>query len=218
LTPFVLAILEFLLIVAIFIADDIGLIPLTKTGPLLVVAWLSLRLRGLRWRDVGFVRPPSWQRAIVIGTAAGLAMELLALFVTEPMFARLAGADPGLEEFRPLVGHLGLTLLLILASWALAAFGEEAFYRGYLMHRVAALAGGSRAAWVVALVIATATFGWAHAVGQGLTGALQEGFAGLLLGLLFLASGRTLMIPITAHGVSNTLAFVLIYFGKYPGV
>ena len=210
--------LEFLVVVAIFLADQAGLIPVTKTPVLLAVAWLSLRLRGLRWRSVGLVRPASWPRAIAVGTAAGIAMELLALFVTEPLFARLAGADPGLEEFRPLVGHLGLTLLLILASWVIAAFGEEAFYRGYLMHRVAALAGGSRASWVVALVVATAMFGWAHAVGQGLTGALQEGFAGLLLGLVFLASGRTLAIPIIAHGVSNTLAFVLIYFGKYPGV
>ena len=210
--------LEVLFVVAIFLADQAGLIPVTKTPVLLAVAWLSLRLRGLRWHSVGFVRPASWARAIAVGTAAGIAMELLALFVTEPLFARLAGADPGLEEFRPLVGDLGLTLVLILVSWAIAAFGEEAFFRGYLMHRVAALGGGSRAAWVVALVIATAMFGWAHAVGQGLTGALQEGFSGLLLGLLFLASGRTLAVPIIAHGVSNTLAFVLIYFGEYPGV
>ena len=213
-----LVILELLLIVAIFIADEAGLIPLTKTGPLLAVAWLSLRLRGLPWSGIGFVRPASWSRAIAVGTVAGSAMELLALFVTEPLFARLTGADPGLEEFRPLVGNLRLTLLLILVSWAIAAIGEEAFFRGYLMNRLAGLAGGSRASWVVALVIATAMFGAAHAVGQGLTGALQEGFAGLLLGLLFLASGRTLTIPIIAHGVANTVAFVLIYFGKYPGV
>jgi membrane protease YdiL (CAAX protease family) len=70
----------------------------------------------------------------------------------------------------------------------------------------------------VALVVATVMFGWAHFVGQGVTGALQEGFSGLLLGLLFLANGRTLTVPIVAHGVSNTLAFALIYLGKYPGV
>jgi len=97
--------LEFLVVVAIFLADQAGLIPVTKTPVLLAVAWLSLRLRGLRWRSVGLVRPASWPRAIAVGTAAGIAMELLALFVTEPLFARLAGADPGLEEFRPLVGH-----------------------------------------------------------------------------------------------------------------
>src|SRR5262245_32130414 len=213
-----LAVAEFLLIAAIFVADEAGLIPVTKTPVLLGVAWMSLRLRGKRWRDVGLVRPESWPRAIAIGTVAGLAIELLALFVTEPLFARLAGADPGLEEFRPLVGNLRLTLLLILVSWVIAACGEEAFYRGYLMHRTAAVAGGTRGAWMLALVITSVVFGWAHGVGQGITGALQEGFAGLLLGLLCLAAGRRLPVPIIAHGVSNTLAFALIYLGKYPGV
>jgi len=47
---------------------------------------------------------------------------------------------------------------------------------------------------------------------------LQEGFAGLLLGALYLISGRTLTVPIVAHGASNTLAFILIYFNRYPGV
>lgn len=40
----------------------------------------------------------------------------------------------------------------------------------------------------------------------------------IVAGLLFLASGRGLAVPIVAHGVSNTLAFVLIYFGRYPGL
>jgi membrane protease YdiL (CAAX protease family) len=124
------------------------------------------------------------------------------------------GADPGLEEFRPIVGNLQLALIFIALSWVLAAFGEEMVYRGYLMQRVAG-AGGS---WVAALIVATLVFGYAHAPGQGLSGALQEGLSGLWLGLLFLASQRTLAVPIIAHGVANTLAFVLIYLGRYPGV
>ena len=213
-----LALLEFLVIVAIFIADDVGLIPVTKTWTLLLVAWLSLWLRGAGWRSIGFVRPRRWRHGIAIGIAAGIGMELLALWATEPLLAHLTGSDPGLEEFRPLVGNIRLTLLLILVSWVVAAIGEEAFFRGYLMHRIAALGRGTRGAWAMALVIGTVMFGWAHFAGQGVTGALQEGFAGLLLGLLFLANGRTMAVPIIAHGVSNTLAFALIYLGKYPGV
>ena len=49
-------------------------------------------------------------------------------------------------------------------------------------------------------------------------GAIQEGLSGLLLGILFLLTGRNLAVPIIAHGVSNTVAFVLIYFGRYPGL
>ena len=119
--PALLAV-ELLLFVAVFVADDYGLIPLTKTPPLLLIAWASLRLRGMRWRDAGLVRPESWSHAIVVGVAAGVGMELLALFVTEPMIARVVGADPGLEEFRPVVGNLQLALILIALSWVLAAF------------------------------------------------------------------------------------------------
>ena len=39
-----------------------------------------------------------------------------------------------------------------------------------------------------------------------------------LLGVFYLASGRNLTVPIVAHGVSNSMAAVLIYFDRYPGV
>jgi membrane protease YdiL (CAAX protease family) len=77
---------------------------------------------------------------------------------------------------------------------------------------------GPRAAPVGALVVVSVLFGWAHAEGQGLPGVAQEAWNGLLLGILYFAGGRRLAVPIIAHGVSNTLAFVLIYLDKYPGV
>jgi hypothetical protein len=46
---------------------------------------------------------------------------------------------------------------------------------------------------------------------------LQEFLSGFWLGVLFLVSGRNLTIPFVAHGVSNTLAFILVYFNRYPG-
>jgi membrane protease YdiL (CAAX protease family) len=69
----------------------------------------------------------------------------------------------------------------------------------------------------VSLIVASTLFGWGHG-GQGVTGMVQEGFAGLVLGLLYLGTGRNLAVPIVAHGMSNTLAFFLIYLDRYPGV
>ena len=51
-----------------------------------------------------------------------------------------------------------------------------------------------------------------------MSGWIQEGLSGFLLGVLFSLAGRNLIVPIEAHGVSNTLAFILIYFGRYPGI
>ncbi len=210
--------LELGLVVALLIADGYDLVPLSNTPFLLVLGWVSLRLRGLRFRNVGFARPASWPRALALGTVAGLVMEILALLVTEPLIARLVGRHPDLSDFRPLVGNLAMLGMLLLLNWTIAAIGEELAHRGYVMNRLADLGYGSRAAWIVSLLVSSALFGWAHNEGQGVAGLLQEGWNGLLLGLLYLGTRRNLVVPIVAHGVANTLAFVLIYFGRYPGV
>jgi hypothetical protein len=60
-------------------------------------------------------------------------------------------------------------------------------------------------------------FGLAHAY-QGLTGILDEGLVGLLLGLVYLGAKRNLAVPIIAHGIGDSIDFLLIFLGKYPGM
>jgi len=84
------------------------------------------------------------------------------------------------------------------------------------MNRLSRVFGGSRVAWVVSLLLSSLLFGWGHTE-QGVAGWIQEGLSGLLLGILFLGSKKNLVVPILAHGVSNTVALVLIYLGRYPG-
>lgn len=67
------------------------------------------------------------------------------------------------------------------------------------------------------MLLSSTLFGWGHTE-QGLSGWVQEGLSGLWLGILFLVTKRNLAVPIVAHGVSNSLAFVLIYLGRYPGL
>jgi membrane protease YdiL (CAAX protease family) len=148
---------------------------------------------------------------------AGLGLELFAVFVTTPWISSLFGVEPDYSELKDIRGNLALLLIFLALSWTLAAFGEEICFRGFLMKRVADLLGGSRAAWIASLLLSSALFGWGHTE-QGVSGWIQEGLSGLLLGVLFLLAGRNLVVPIVAHGVSNTLALVLIYFGRYPGL
>ena len=58
-------------------------------------------------------------------------------------------------------------------------------------------------------------FGLAHAY-QGVTGIIDEGLAGLLLGVIYLRTGRKLSVPIIAHAIEDAVDFVLIFLGKYP--
>lgn len=209
--------LELAIFVAVVVADAYGFVPITQTLFLIPLVWLALRLRGAAWRSIGFAPPPHWGRALAIGVVAGLAMELFAVFVTTPWISGWFGVEPDYSELRGVVGNLPMLLLFLGLSWTLAAFGEELCFRGYLMERLAVLGRNSSLAWVVALVLSSLLFGWGHTE-QGASGWVQEGLSGFFLGLLFLATGRNLTVPIVAHGVSNTLAFVLIYFGRYPGL
>ena len=214
-----LAVFECVLAVVLAAGDYFELVPFSSTPFYLLLGWLSLRWRGLGWRDLGFRRPPDWPRALALGTLAGVAMELFATFVTTPWLSRLAGRPPDLADFRVIVGNPRMLLLFLALSWTLAAFGEELSFRGYVMNRFADLAGPRRGAlaWGFALVASSVLFGWGHG-GQGITGMVQETLSGGLLAGLYLAAGRNLTVPIVAHGVSNTVAFLFIYFDRYPGV
>jgi membrane protease YdiL (CAAX protease family) len=216
-----LAVAELAVVVLIDVADAHHLIFFSKTPYLLLLGWISLRLRGMRWRDVGltskFAGRRDWTRILTLGVGAGLLMEALELFVTQPFLVRVLGKQPDLALFRSAHGNLKTTLIFIALVWPLAAFGEEMVYRGYLMNRVADLFGRTRSAWIVSVLAVHVGFGLAH-VYQGLTGVIDEGLMGVLLALLYLGTGRNLAVPIIAHGIADTTDFLLIYLGIYPGM
>lgn len=212
-----LAFAEFLIVAIVFLADEKHLVPVSKTPFLLLLGWISIRVRGLRWRNVGLTWNRGWWLTLALGVGAGVLMEASQLFVTQPLLIRLTGKQPDLSDFQAIYGNLKWTLILIALSWTLAAFGEEMVWRGYLMNRVADLFKNKRLAWIVSLLAVNAAFGYAHSY-QGITGIVDEGFSGVLLGLLYLGTGCNLVVPIIAHGVTDTIDVLLIFLGKYPGL
>lgn len=210
-------VLEVALFCAIVVADAAGLVPITQTLFLVPLIWLLLRIRRESWSTIGWFRPRRPWLAIGIGVVAGVSMELLAVHFTTPRISAFFGVEPDYSELASVRGNAKLLLVFLVFSWTIAAVGEEICFRGFLMQRLARIFGGTSAAWVASLVLSSVLFGWGHTE-QGVAGWVQEGLSGLLLGILFLATGRNLVVPIVAHGVSNTLAFVLIYLGRYPGL
>jgi membrane protease YdiL (CAAX protease family) len=212
-----LALAELIVVALIFVADFKHYIFFSKTPYLLLFGWLSLRVRALRWRDVGLKRFRNWKSTVALGIAAGVLLESFQLFVSQPLLVKYLHKQPDLEVFRGLAGNLKMTLIFIALAWTLAAFGEEMVYRGYLMNRVADIFNRTRGAWIISLIAVHLGFGLAHAY-QGITGIIDEGLSGLLLGLIYLRTGRNLSVPIIAHGLTDTIDFLLVFLGKYPGM
>lgn len=189
----------------------------SKTPFLFLLAWASLKARGLGWKDAGLASFGSWARTFGIGISCGLGIELMELFLTQPLFEHLTGKPPDLKNFLVIRGNVKLAILFLLFAWTLAAFGEEMVYRGYLMNRVAGVFRNGRAGWIISLIAVSVLFGASH-LGQGITGQLENALDGFLLGLMYLACGRNLSVPIVAHGVTDTVDLLLLFLGKYPGL
>jgi uncharacterized protein len=88
-------------------------------------------------------------------------------------------------------------------------------YRGYVLNRIAESVGGGSRAWRLAVIASAVLFGIGHYY-QGPTGIFDTAISALVFGGLYLWSGRNLWLPILAHGLSDTIAIVVIFAGWIP--
>jgi membrane protease YdiL (CAAX protease family) len=177
--------------------------------PAVLFAWLLIRLRRETLADVGLKRPGSWSRAFLIGLVVTIIV-FLAAYISEKI-----GLRRDLSQFRAVQGNLELTLYEVAYAFIGAGFYEEFMFRGFLWYGLAMFLGASRGAWVVACILQGLLFGLAHAY-QNPLGIAFTGAVGMLMGFLFLASGRNLWPLIIGHGLYDASRFVLFYFKGPP--
>ena len=182
--------------------------------PLFLVAWASLHLRHMRWRDVGLKRPERWLRILGLALLIGVAYQGLDIFLIAPLLQGLTGEVIDLSQFDFLRGNLLALLAFLAASWTVAAFIEEMFFRGYLLNRFMDVTNKERLGVALGLIGNALVFGIAHAY-QGITGVVDTLLAGLVLSTLYLLTRRNLWLPILTHGVIDTVGFLLIYAGLF---
>jgi membrane protease YdiL (CAAX protease family) len=212
-----LALGEITVVILILIADRFHYVPVSNTPFIFLLGCISLWLRRKWWKGLGLAWFHNWRRTLGYGVVAGVGMELFQLFISQPLLVWLTGQQPHLDEFKFLIGRPLRLALVIPLIWVLAAFGEEMVHRGYLMNRVADLGNQTRLGWFASLIVVNVLFGICHSY-QGITGVLDEGLMGLLLGLIYLGCGHNLSVPIVAHGVQDTIDALLIVLGVYPGM
>jgi membrane protease YdiL (CAAX protease family) len=208
---------ELVLALSLIAAGHAGFVPFTATPLIVLLGAVSFFIRKEGLRGPGLDARPYQRRSIALGVGAGVSLQLLSLYVVEPLAALVTGDLPDVSLFAPLVGNESLLVVSLLVSWTLAAFGEEFAYRGYLLPRLARAGGSTRAAWLLGLVVTSALFGLGH-VYQGPSGIVTTALSGAAFGGLYLAARRNLWLVIVAHGVSDTIGFTMIYSGIYPGM
>jgi membrane protease YdiL (CAAX protease family) len=207
-----LSALELLLGAFIVIGHNIFHVVPNEVPILFVLGLLSIRLRDGGWSAMGFKRPPSWGRLVLIALGAAALRIILGAAVIEPLaghFWRPIVAPAGTEA---IAGNIQSALLWLLLVWTWAAFGEEVGYRGYLLTRAADLGGRTTAAYWIGVVVVAVLFGYGHYY-KGPAGIVDSGVAGLILGAAYMFAGRNLWASILAHGFIDTFGVMAAFLG-----
>ncbi len=207
-----LSAIEFIIGAFIVIAHNVFRIVPNEVLILVVLGLLSVRLRNGSLSAMGFKRPESWARLVLIALAAAALRILLGEFVIDPLTERFWPPAALPPEAEKITGNISFALLALLIVWVFAAFGEEIAYRGYLLTRAADLGRRSTAAYWVAMILVAVLFGYGHYY-KGPAGIINSGIAGLILGTAYLLAGRNLWACILAHGFINTFGVIVLYFG-----
>jgi len=158
------------------------------------------------WAGLGFVRPRALP--IVLGIVFGGLLKIVMKAVVMP----LLGASPINVTYHDLEGNTAALPGVIVTILAVAGFGEEVTFRGFLFDRFGAWWGRSPIATVATIVTAAALFGVAHVSPQGWDAVRQAFVVGLIWGAIY-ARRRDLWPLMAGHVAFDLVAVALIYLG-----
>jgi len=169
----------------------------------LIWAWLSRT----PWRDLGFIRPRSWARTILIGVVFGVALK----FAMKSIVMPLLGAPPVNGPFHFLAHNPAEVPWMLYTVVIVAGFGEEVIFRGWAFERLGKLLGTAPWAKVFSVLLTSLWFGYAHYGFQGMPGVQNATVVGLTFGAIFAVTGRIYLLMI-AHAAFDLAAYAMIYW------
>jgi membrane protease YdiL (CAAX protease family) len=210
---------DILYVSAAFVASAVALEALAvphagavATVVALAVATWRLHAAGTQWSDVGLRSPTRWTRVALWAFVAYALVIAANLLIVIPLSRRLAWPPTDVAKLGDLAGNLPLLVSWLVVAWTTAAFGEELLFRGFLQTRLTALLGSRTPATVAAILLQAVLFGLGH-LGFGIRGAVTAGIVAIVYGTIYAMNGRNLWPLILAHGVTDSVSLVALYFG-----
>ena len=187
----------------------------------LIILTIYIRRRGQNWASMGLRTMPGLKAKLLVlpQAAAVFVTVLLTLvlltkgldaigltFMSEPI-------EGETERWGEVQGNLQLYLILIALSWISAGFGEEMFFRGFLITRLKTALDDIKFSSSISILLAALLFGYVHFYYQGMAGLVNAGVIGVIFGIYFLLYNQNLWPLIIAHGFINSLGFTTEYMG-----
>jgi uncharacterized protein len=210
---------DILLVTAAFVGSAVALeaLGVPQAGAVAVLVALAiatwrLRAAGTRWSDLGLRSPKSWIR-VALWVIAAYALVIAAnVLIVIPLARHLSWPPTDVAKLGELAGNLPLLLGWLGVAWTTAAFGEELLFRGFLQTRLTAVFGGRTPGIAAAIIVQAALFGLGH-LGLGIRGAVTAAVIAVVYGTIYALNGRNLWPLFIAHGITDSISLVALYFG-----
>jgi len=177
----------------------------TLLGAVLVLVWVWSS--DTPWREMGFVRPKSWVRTVIIGVVFGVAFKLVMKAIVMP----LLGGPAINPAYHYLAGNSAALPGMLFTVIVAAGFGEEVLFRSYTFERLGKLLGPSPWSKGLIIIFTSVLFGLAHYSEQGVAGAEQAVMTGLTFGTIFAVTG-SIFLPMIIHAAFDLAAVAIIYW------
>lgn len=154
----------------------------------------------------------SWGLSILIGVAAGIIIYFAFFYLVEPLIEIMVGSNIDLSSYEAVEGNIPNFLILLAVGILFGGVIEEFIYRGFVIGWGTTLFG--ERSGILLVFVSGTVFGIAHWY-QGIAGVLSTGLIGILLGLIYLATGKKLLPIMLVHMVNNILGVTAIYLGIF---
>jgi membrane protease YdiL (CAAX protease family) len=195
----------------IFFIVALSTLPMFLSAVILFpLAFTSLGIRNIEWKQIGFDFKDFGIKKIGIGIAVAVLYHYADEYLIDPVASKFA--PPGLPEIFSMKGNVNKLIIGLILSWTTAAFLEEILFRGYLLNRLTDLIGETFLTRIIIVLLTGIAFGFVHSY-QGLNGAISAGFIGVFQAAVCFLNRKKLTIPIIAHGAFDTIGFTLLFIG-----
>ena len=200
-------------ICVILFLPHLGLIPnFGYSIPILLFVWLLLKYSKETFSDIGFSFNRFNLKSVLIGSLVAvftLSIMQLAFFPALEYFINFEETDDGLYDF--IRENKWQYFFIIIMGWLVGGIYEEIVFHGFIFSRLEKIIPGNYAT-ATAFLGTAILFGLYH-FQLGAAGLLNALIVGAAYLALFLLYKRNLWYSIFCHGVYNTIAITLIYYG-----
>lgn len=129
-------------------------------------------------------------------------------FIVQPAITKLFNEPADYSAFAMLKGNTALYMKWLCLMWLSAAFGEELFFRSYIIAQLQRIMGNRP---VLHILISAVLFALPH-IYQGVSGAVTTFVFGVCFGFIYVR-WKNSWINILVHGLIDTVFLTLSYFG-----